>query len=124
MKKIRMTKGQLEARISDAVAKFEKEYMEDDYKDIKTKIFQDHILIIIDGFLNVPERRLVDLEHGEVLFKEIRTALFEVSQQQLRECIQEIVDVRIVSSHWDVSTKTGEKIIVLTVDCNLEEYLT
>ncbi|MCG8499916.1 MAG: DUF2294 domain-containing protein [Firmicutes bacterium] len=124
MKKIRMTKGQLESRISDAVAKFEKEYMEDDYKDIKTKIFQDHILIIIDGFLNVPERRLVDLEHGEVLFKEIRTALFEVSQQQLRECIQEIVDVRIVSSHWDVSTKTGEKIIVLTVDCNLEEYLT
>ena len=124
MKKIRITKGQLESRISDAVAKFEKEYMEDDYKDIKTKIFQDHILIIIDGFLNVPERRLVDLEHGEVLFKEIRTALFEVSQQQLRECIQEIVDVRIVSSHWDVSTKTGEKIIVLTVDCNLEEYLT
>lgn len=124
MKKIRMTRGQLESRISDAVAKFEKEYMEDDYKDIKTKIFQDHILIIIDGFLNVPERRLVDLEHGEVLFKEIRTALFEVSQQQLRECIQEIVDVRIVSSHWDVSTKTGEKIIVLTVDCNLEEYLT
>ena len=33
------------------------------------------------------------------------------------------MDVAIVSTHSDVSTKTGEKIIVITVDKNLEEYI-
>ena len=35
----------------------------------------------------------------------------------------EVIDVVIVSTHSDISTKTGEKIIVITVDKNIEEYL-
>ena len=35
----------------------------------------------------------------------------------------EVIDVAIVSTHSDISTKTGEKIIVITVDKNLEEYI-
>ena len=35
-----------------------------------------------------------------------------------------VIDVAIVSTHSDISTKTGEKIIVITVDRNLEELCT
>lgn len=51
----------------------------------------------------------------------IRSSLFENSREQLRELIEEIVGIQIISIHSDVSTKTGEKVIVLTTSDNLEE---
>jgi uncharacterized protein YbcI len=35
--------------------------------------------------------------------------------------VEEIVGVKVVSLHTDMSTKTGERIVVLTVDVNLDE---
>lgn len=110
------TKGQIEAQISDAVSKFEKEYMGRGPKDIKTKIIQNHILIIIDGFLSQSERKLADNNQGIKLIKDMRTALFENARNHLEELINDIVNIKVVSMHSDVSTKTGEKVIVLTVD--------
>ncbi len=114
-------KGQIEAQISDAVSKFEKEYMGRGPKDIKTKISQNHILIIIDGFLSQSEQKLADNDQGIKLIKEMRTALFENSRNHLEELITAIVCVEIVSMHSDVSTKTGEKVIVITLKSNIEE---
>jgi len=117
------TKGQIEAQISDAVSKFEKEYMGRGPKDIKTKIIQNHILIIIDGFLSQSEQKIADNNQGIKLVKDMRTALFENTRDYLQELIKEIVNVRVVSTHSDVSTKTGEKVIVLTVDCDIDERI-
>lgn len=117
------TKGQIEAQISDAVSKFEKEYMGRGPKDIKTKIIQNHILIIIDGFLSQSEQKIADNNQGIKLIKDMRTALFENTRDHLQELIKEIVNVRVISTHSDVSTKTGEKVIVLTVDCDIEERI-
>ncbi|MCX8131827.1 MAG: DUF2294 domain-containing protein [Clostridia bacterium] len=118
-----MTKGQVEARISDMVSKFEKEYMGRGPKDIKTRIIQNHILIIIDGFLNPSEQKLADNNHGIKLIKDMRTALFENGREPFEKLIRTVVDIEILSTHSDVSTKTGEKVIVLTVGCDLEKRL-
>jgi len=117
------TKGQIEAQISEAVSKFEKEYMGRGPKDIKTKIIQNHILIIIDGFLSQSEQRLAENNQGIKLIKDMRTALFENARNHLEELINDIVNIEIVSMHSDVSTRTGEKVIVLTVGCNIEERI-
>ena len=117
------TKGQIEAQISDAISKFEKEYMGRGPKDINTKIIQNHILIIIDGFLNQSEQRLADNNQGVKLIKDMRTALFENARNYLEKIINDIINIEVVSMHSDVSTKTGEKVIVLTVDCDIEERL-
>ncbi|EQB22495.1 hypothetical protein UNSWDHB_165 [Dehalobacter sp. UNSWDHB] len=90
-------------------------------KDIKTKIIQNHILIIIGGFLSQSEQKIANNNQGIKLIKDMRTALFENTRDHLEELIKEIVNVRVISTHSDVSTKTGEKIIVLTIDNNLEE---
>ena len=119
----KFTKGQIEAQISDAVSKFEKEYMGRGPKDIKTKIIQNHILIIVDGFLSQSEQRLADNNQGIKLIKDMRTALFENARNHLEELINDIVNVEIVSMHSDVSTKTGEKVIVLTVGYDIEEKI-
>lgn len=123
MKNTKRSKGQLEAQISNELSKFEKEYMGRGPKEIKTKIIQNHILIVIDGFLSQSEQKLAENEQGKKLVKDLRLALFDSSREQLSELLQEIVGVRIISIHSDVSTKTGEKVVVLTVEGNLEDDL-
>ncbi len=115
------TKGQIEAQISDAVSKFEKEYMGRGPREIRTKIFQNHIMIVIDGFLTPSEQKLAQSEQGIKLIKDMRTALFENSTNHFEEMIRGFIKVKIVSMHSDVSTKTGEKVIVLTLEHSMEE---
>lgn len=117
---IKYSKGQIEALISAAVSKFEKDYMGRGPKDIKTKIIQNHVLIIIDGFLSQSEQSVAVNDQGIKLIKDMRTALFENTRNHLKELISEIVETEIISMHSDVSTKTGEKVIVLTLNNSLE----
>lgn len=117
-----MTKGQLEAKISEIVSKFEIEYMGRGPKTIKTCIINDMIIVRLTGFLSPSEQKLTDNPQGIELFKKVRTSLFEGGRGYLETLIMDFIDVAIVSTHSDISTKTGEKIIVITVDKNLEEY--
>lgn len=119
-----MTKGQIEAKISEAVSKFEIEFMGRGPKQIKTMIVQDLIVIRLKGFLSQSEQILTESSQGIELFKRVRTTLFEASRTYLEALIKEVVDIEIVSTHSDVSTKTGEKIIIITVRDNLEERFT
>ncbi|MHB8963209.1 MAG: Na-translocating system protein MpsC family protein [Saccharofermentanales bacterium] len=118
-----MTKGQAEAKISEAVSKFEIEYMGRGPKQIRTMIIQDLIIIRLKGFLSQSEQKLAENSQGVELLKKVRMMLFENSRSYLDSMIKEIVDVEVISTHSDVSTKTGEKIIVITVGENLEEKL-
>ncbi len=119
----KVTKGQLEAKISEIVSKFEIEYMGRGPKTIKTYIINDMVVVRLTGFLSPSEQKLTDNPQGVELFKKVRTSLFEGGRGYLETLIMDIMDVAIVSTHSDVSTKTGEKIIVITVDKNLEEYI-
>ncbi|SFR69609.1 DUF2294 domain-containing protein [Anaeromicropila populeti] len=116
-----MTKGQLEAKISEIVSKFEIEYMGRGPKTIKTYIINDMLVVRLTGFLSLSEQKLTDNAQGVELYKKVRTSLFEGGRGYLETLIKEVIDVAIISTHSDVSTKTGEKIIVITVDKNLEE---
>ncbi|MBZ4671042.1 MAG: DUF2294 domain-containing protein [Oscillospiraceae bacterium] len=116
-----MTKGQIEAKISEAVSKFEIEYMGRGPKQIRTLIIQDLIIIRLKGFLSQSEQKLAENSQGVELLKRVRTTLFENARSYLETIIKDVVDVDIISTHSDVSTKTGEKIIVITVGENLEE---
>ena len=116
-----VTKGQAEAKISEAVSKFEIEYMGRGPKQIRTLIIQDLIIIRLKGFLSQSEQKLAENSHGVELLKKVRTVLFEKSREYLIGLIQEVVDIEVISTHSDVSTRTGEKIIVITTAENLEE---
>ena len=120
-KKVKYTKGQIESQISDAVSKFEKEYMGRGPRNIKTKIFRNHILIVIDGFLTQSEQKLGVNENGIKLIKEMRRTLFEHSRSYLKELLKEIIHTEIVSMHSDVSTKSGEKVIVITLENSIDD---
>ncbi|TCT16114.1 uncharacterized protein YbcI [Natranaerovirga pectinivora] len=115
-----MTKGQAEAKISEAISKFEIEFMGRGPKQIKTLIIQDLIIIRLQGFLSQSEHKLAESNQGVELIKKMRVTLFESARDYLESIIKEIIDMNIVSVHSDISTKTGEKIIVLTMEEHLE----
>lgn len=116
-----LTKGQVEAKISEAVSKFEIEFMGRGPKQIRSLIIQDLIVIRLKGFLSQSEQKLAENSQGVDLLKKVRTTLFESARGYMEALIKEVIDVDIISTHSDVSTKTGEKIIVLTVGENLED---
>jgi len=119
-----MTKGQLEAKLSEAFSKFEIEYMGRGPKTIRTYIMNELIIVRLSGFLSPSEQKLTDNPQGIELFKKVRTSLFEGGRGYLETLITDIIDVAIISTHSDISTKTGEKIIIITTDKNLEDLIT
>lgn len=114
-----MTKGQLEAKISEAISKFEIEYMGRGPKTIRTHIIDDLIVVRLSGFLSPSEQKLTDNPQGVELFKKVRTSLFEGGRGYLEKLIKDVIDAEVISTHSDVSTKTGEKIIVITINKSL-----
>jgi uncharacterized protein YbcI len=118
-----MTKGQIESKISEAVSKFEIEQMGRGPEKIKTTIVQDLIIIRLTGFLSKSEKSLAESKDGIDLIKKVRMALFENALGRLIDAVKGIIDIEIVSTHSDVSTKTGEKIIVFVSSSNIEEII-
>jgi uncharacterized protein YbcI len=118
-----VTKGQIEAKISEAISKFEIEQMGRGPDKIRTIIFQDLIIVRLTGFLSTSEKSLAQNKEGVELIKKVRTALFENAQELLIETIKSVIDVEIISTYSDVSTKTGEKIIAIVADRDIEEDL-
>jgi len=118
-----MTKGQIEAKLSEAISKFEIEQMGRGPEKIRTIIFQDLIIVRLKGFLSISEKSLAQNKEGIDLIKKVRTALFENALGSLEETIKSVIDVNIVSTYSDVSIKSGEKIITIVVDQDIEENL-
>lgn len=118
-----MTKGQMEAQISNALISFEKEHMGRGPLEAKTYIIQDIVLIRLKGVLTPAERHLAKDDEGIQLIKKVRTKLLENAQEMLGAIIKEITGISPVSLHTDISTKTGERFIITTLSEDLERKL-
>jgi uncharacterized protein YbcI len=115
-----LTKGQMEAEISKALISFEREHMGRGPVEAKTYIFEDIVLIRLKGVLTPAERHLAIDEEGIQLIKQVRTKLMENAHAMLNDIIQRITGVSPVSLYTDISTKTGERFIIITFEEELE----
>lgn len=112
------TKGQLEAEICEAVIRFEKEYMGRGPLETKTFILDDMVLVRLRNVLTQAELRLadnVDRKDGRELIKRIRITLLEQGRPLLEESIEKILGVKVKSLHTDISTVTGERVILFSL---------
>lgn len=123
MKPQPLTKGRMEAKISEALSRFEIDFMGRGPRQIKTYILQDMIIVRMVGFLSQSERKLAETTQGVEQIKKLRAMLFEAARGEIEAMITSIVKLDIISIHSDVSTKSGEKIILFTLGGNLEEGL-
>jgi uncharacterized protein YbcI len=113
------TKGQLEAEISEAVTRFEKEYMGRGPLETRTYIVDDMVIVRLKGVLTKAEYRLVKSERNvkaRELIKQVRIELLENGRPLLEDIIKDILRRKVRSLHTDISTMTGERLIIFTLD--------
>jgi len=112
------TKGQLEAEISDAIVRFELDYMGRGPEEARTYIIDDLVLVRLRGVLTPAERHLAGVDgtpHGRTLVKEVRRELIEKARPLLEAIIQDVTGQAVRSLHTDISTHVGERIIVFSL---------
>jgi len=117
---MKKTKGQMEAEFTQAIVQFEKEYFGRGPLDARTFFIRDMILVRLQGMLTPAEKKLAESIDGRSLVKETRRQLFESSRDLLSQIVGRVTHAQMISLHTDMSSRTGERIIVLTVDEDLE----
>lgn len=109
------TQGQLEAEISQAIMRFEKEYIGRGPDDVRTHIVEDLVLVREKGILTPAEKQLSTTPEGIALIKQVRLRLLENSKALLFEIVQGILGVEPLCLHTDLSTSQGERVIVFSL---------
>ena len=113
-----MTQGEIEAGICKGMTRFEQEYMGRGPKDVHAHLIGDLLLIRLQGVLTAAEQQLVKTlpaEKGRDLLKEVRTQLIETARSILETLVQEATGVKVLSLHHDISTITGEEVVLFTL---------
>lgn len=112
------TRGETEAAICNEISSYEQEYMGRGPREVHA-YFIDHLLVIsLQGVLTAAEQNLVKtqpLEKGRDLLKQVRRQLIETARAALEAMIQRITGINPRSLHHDISTVTGEELVVFTL---------
>jgi uncharacterized protein YbcI len=108
--------------ISRALIHFEKEFMGRGPLETKTYILDDMILVRLKGVLTPAERKLSQspTHRSQYLLKQVRNELLSSGRPMLEAIVGDIAGAQIQSIHTDISTKTGERIIVFSLKEKLE----
>ena len=112
------THGEIEAAICAGVAKFEQEYMGRGPKDIHAHLIGDLLIVRLQGVLTAAEQQLVKMlpaEKGRDLLKQVRTHLIETARPMMEAMVEEVTGIAVRSLHHDISTVTGEEIVMFTL---------
>ena len=117
------TKGEIEAEITEAIVKFEMEYMGRGPKESRAHIIEDMVLVRLQGVLTPAEQQLTKSADGVELIKRMRSSLIEGAKPILFQAVSDIAGVKPVGLHTDISTVSGERIIVFTLSRDLESAL-
>ncbi len=112
------TQGEVEAAIKDGISRFSLSFMGRGPKDIRAHLIGDLVVVRLQGVLTTAEQNLVaslPSEKGRDLLKQVRTQLIEAARSVLETMITEITGISVRSLHHDISTITGEELVLFTL---------
>jgi uncharacterized protein YbcI len=112
------TQGEIEAAICAGIGRFEQEYMGRGPKDIHAHLIGDLLVVRLQGVLTAAEQHLAKSlpgEKGRDLLKQVRTHLIVTARPTLETLVQEVTGVGVLSLHHDISTATGEEVVLFTL---------
>jgi uncharacterized protein YbcI len=112
------SQGEIEAAICEGINRFEREYMGRGPKDIHAYLVGDLLVVRLHGVLTAAEQQLVKslpVEKGRDLLKQVRTQLIETARPVLETMVQDVTGVKMLSLHHDISTTTGEEVVLFTL---------
>jgi uncharacterized protein YbcI len=112
------TLGEIEAAVCEGVSRFQQDYMGRGPKNIHTHLLGDLLVVRLQGVLTAAEQHLVKslaAEKGRDLLKQVRTHLIETARPILEAMVMEITGVKVLTLHHDISTVTGEEVVLFTL---------
>lgn len=112
------TLGELESAVCDGLARFTQDYMGRGPKQIHAHLFGDVLVIRLQGVLTAAEQHLaksLPAERGRDLLKQVRSHLMEAARPVMEAMVEEATGVKVLSLHHDISTVTGEEVVLFTL---------
>jgi uncharacterized protein YbcI len=112
------TQGEVEAAICDGMSRFQHEHMGRGPKDVHAHLIGDLVVVRLQGVLTAAERHLVQslpTEKGKDLLKQVRRHLVETARPLMEKMVQDVTGVKVLSLHHDISTVTGEEVVLFTL---------
>jgi len=120
---LKKTKGSIESEISKAITHWEKDFLGRGSVSVKTDILRDMIIVYLQGILTPAEYAVCQTKDGMLSIKHTRSGLVESGLDGLKEIILTITGEEVKSFHTDLSTRTGERVIVFKLFNDLEKKL-
>jgi uncharacterized protein YbcI len=113
-----LTESECEAAICEGIIRFQEEYLGWRSEQIQAHFIKDLLVVRIHGVLALAERQLgksLSPEKGRDLIKQVRTQLLELARPMLESLVHEVAGVKAVSMHHDISTVTGEEVVIFSL---------
>lgn len=112
------SQGELEAEVCQGLRQFEQDYMGRGPADVRAHLIGDFLVVRLIGVLTAAEQQLVlslPESKGRELIKQVRTQLIETARRKLEEMVKAVTGVPVISMHHDISTRTGEEVVLFTL---------
>jgi uncharacterized protein YbcI len=125
------SQGEIEAAVCDGVSRFQQEFIGRGPRDIHAHLVGTLLLVRLQGVLTPAERQLIarrqeatdrgdvtnghDHGNGRALVKQVRAHMVANGRPQLEELVRTVTGVGLVSVHHDISTVTGEEVLVFSL---------
>jgi uncharacterized protein YbcI len=114
------SQGEIEAAVCDAVARFQQEFMGRGPRDVHAHLIENKLFVHLQGVLSAAEQRLIEGHgsgngRGAELLKQLRSHLVLAGRTALESLVRDATGSQPISVHHDISTATGEEVIVVTL---------
>lgn len=131
------SQGEIEAAVCDGVSRFQQEFVGRGPRDIRAYLLGGLLVVQLQGVLTPAERQLIaprggggnghgdgngngngfdhDGGNGRALLKQVRAHMVATGRQRLADIVENAVGVKLVSVHHDISTVTGEELLVFSL---------
>jgi CheY-like chemotaxis protein/uncharacterized protein YbcI len=113
-----LSQAEGEAAICEGIIRFQEDYLGRGAEEIRVHFIKDLLVVRLRNVLTVAERQLaksLSAEKGTDLIKQTRNHLLELARPMLESMIHEVVGVKVLSMHHDISTVTGEEVILFSL---------
>jgi len=113
-----LTQAESEAAICEGIIRFQEEYMGWRSQQIHAHFIKDLLVVRILGVLTLAERQLaksLSPANGRDLIKQVRNQLLELARPMLDSLVHEVAGVKVLSMHHDISTVTGEEVVIFSL---------
>lgn len=114
------SRGEIEAAVCGAVSRFQQDYLGRGPRDIQAHLVDDKLVVHLRGVLSAAEQRLIECDgdagvRGADLVRQLRSHLVLTGRSVLEALVAHATGATPVNLHHDISTATGDELIVLTL---------